>query len=402
MGCLSCGAATTATAKFCEQCGVKLNRAGRRRRPAAARRMMFCPECGRARRRPPSSYGAAVRLSLVAHIILILLVLGSYDLDSSKPRSPNLPVDRICPQRFQMTKDDVPVQIPMCLNVDGLSVDDGSIQSAVIVIHGSSRNAVSYQESIETAVRAVERQDVLIAAPQFLTVDDLEPLDPKPDVMTWRSSDWSQGDRSDGLTLPGRVSSFDVVDAIVDELVRSDRYPNLKQITIAGHSAGGQFVHRYAAGTSIDQRPSILLRQLAIKYVVANPSSYLYLFPHEPAAWNQECRGIDDYKYGLNDLNTYLRPLGPEGIRALYARKEVIILLGRLDSQLIDPSKDDSCEATAQGTHRLSRGILFRAHLDKHLGSDNHGTRLVVVPGVGHSARAMFTSPEGQSVLLGR
>ena len=75
------------------------------------------------------------------------------------------------------------------------------------------------------------------------------------------------------------------------------------------------------------------------------------------------------------------------------------ILLGRLDYAMVDPSKDDSCEAVAQGANRINRGIRYVRQLDQQYGAGQHGTRLVMVPGAGHSARAMFTSPEGQATL---
>jgi len=344
---------------------------------------------------------AAVELSLLGHLILILSLLGSHDLESSKPRAPSRPVDQICPGRFQTPTAAGTVQIPICLNTDDLGRRDASVEQAVIVIQGRSRDAVAYHAAIEAARRRVERHDVLVVAPQFVTSEDLEPLDPPPALTTWGSADWSQGDRSDGGASPARISSFELVDRLVEEIARRDQYANLKQITIAGHSAGGQFVQRYAAGTRIDQRGEIPARRIGVRYIVANPSSYMNLFPREPTAATQGCRGVNEYRYGLNDLNAYLRPIGPEGIRAAYAQKEVTLLLGRLDNQLLDPTKDDSCEAMAQGAHRLGRGIAFLAHLDTHLGREHHRTRRVVVPGVGHNARAMFNSPEGLSALFG-
>jgi len=96
-----------------------------------------------------------------------------------------------------------------------------------------------------------------------------------------------------------------------------------------------------------------------------------------------------------------MRAVGPEALRSSYPHKDVTMLLGRLDHALIDPSKDDSCEGVAQGAHRLNRGVRFARAVDDQYGSGNHKTRVVIVPGVGHSAAAIFTSPEGRGVLLG-
>src|SRR5262249_51528255 len=53
---------------------------------------------------------------------------------------------------------------------------------------------------------------------------------------------------------------------------RREAFPNLKLIVVTGHSAGGQFTHRYAAATHVEKQIRIPMR-----YVVANPSTYLYL-----------------------------------------------------------------------------------------------------------------------------
>src|SRR5688500_8209413 len=73
----------------------------------------LCPEC-RVALWELLQRGATVCLLLV--FVLGLAGLGSYDLEASKPRSPNLPVEQVCPQRFQMTKDQIVIEIPICLN----------------------------------------------------------------------------------------------------------------------------------------------------------------------------------------------------------------------------------------------------------------------------------------------
>ncbi|MDH5254632.1 MAG: hypothetical protein OEW72_01840 [Gammaproteobacteria bacterium] len=63
-------------------------------------------------------------------------------------------------------------------------------------------------------------------------------------------------------------------------------------VAIVGHSAGGQFVSRYAAGT----------RLKGLTFIAANPGSYMYLDRNRPVSG--VCAGFNDYRYGLDDLNS--------------------------------------------------------------------------------------------------
>ena len=62
-------------------------------------------------------------------------------------------------------------------------------------------------------------------------------------------------------------TSFDVMDEILMRLARSEAFPNLRSIVLAGHSAGGQFVGRYQMSNQVHDK-----LKLPITYIVANPS----------------------------------------------------------------------------------------------------------------------------------
>ena len=80
---------------------------------------------------------------------------------------------------------------------------------------------------------------------------------------------------------------------------------------IAGHSAGGQFANRFAAA-----HPA----QPETRYIVANPSSYLYLdAQRREDLWldkfsipkSDVCFNYNHYKYGTEILNAYMLARGP-------------------------------------------------------------------------------------------
>jgi trehalose 6-phosphate synthase len=64
-------------------------------------------------------------------------------------------------------------------------------------------------------------------------------------------------------------------------------FPDLKTVVLAGHSGGGQLVHRYAV---VGKAPAALASAgIHLRYVVANPSSYVYFSDARPAL-NAHCR----------------------------------------------------------------------------------------------------------------
>src|SRR5262245_25922081 len=149
-----------------------------------------------------------------------------------------------------------------------LEVEDAGIRRAIIVIHGSGREGEEYFDTIMDTlpVSADSARDwsrkTVVVAPHFQEKKEAS----KHEV--WWKGDWSAGGDSGG------ISSFTVVDTLVARL-RSGRFPNLKWIVITGHSAGGQFVQRYAAFTDIDLLP--VPNAACVKFVPSNPSSYIYL-----------------------------------------------------------------------------------------------------------------------------
>jgi hypothetical protein len=84
------------------------------------------------------------------------------------------------------------------------------------------------------------------------------------------------------------VSSYAAVDRIIRILGDSTRFPNLEAVVVAGHAAGGQYVHRFAATSPVEDE----LPHLRFRYIVANPSTYLYLGPERPAGDGRGLRSL--------------------------------------------------------------------------------------------------------------
>ncbi len=297
-----------------------------------------------------------------------------------------------CAQRLEIGPD---LYLPV-FRTYPLDSSNSRVTQAVIVIHGTNRNADTYFQTMVTAARVADRlNETLVAAPHFQIADDFPALD-EP---YWTNGGWKRGH----LSLVGgptpRVSSYAALDRLLEALADGNTFPRLTGIVVTGHSAGGQVTHRFAAGSQIENQ----LSHVAMRYVVANPSSYLYLGPEREVAGSfavpvdAECPTYNNWHYGLSNLNTYMSALEEPAIRAHLTERDVTILLGDADTG--DANLDESCAANLQGPNRYQRGLRLLRYMDAlHPG---HRHVRSVVPGVGHSSFDMYTSQVGLAVLFG-
>jgi pimeloyl-ACP methyl ester carboxylesterase len=129
-----------------------------------------------------------------------------------------------------------------------------AVTRAVIVVHGTSRDANGYYtHMMNAATQAGVTNQTMVLAPHFEVSGDTP-----AGTLTWPSNEgWKQGD-----TPTTGVSSFTVIDQLIGSLADPARFPHLTHITLAGHSAGGQFTQRYAAfgaGVLIKRRNRFLI-----------------------------------------------------------------------------------------------------------------------------------------------
>ncbi|WHT16861.1 hypothetical protein N8J89_27475 [Crossiella sp. CA-258035] len=259
--------------------------------------------------------------------------------------------------------------------------------SAVVVVHGTGRNAKGYYDRMVSAAGGTARRTVIIA-PHFQTKDDR----PAPRDAYWANGgahSWKDGGDAE---QPRGLSSFTAMDELLRVLADKGRFPSLGKITLVGHSAGGQFAQRYAAGSRVAGE-----LRIGVGFAVANPSSYLYLSPQRPLGVGS-CREYDDYKYGLQRRNPYLATPSAEQIRGWYGARRVTYLLGERDTER-DGSLDTDCPAEVQGRNRFERGSAYFAAIQRQFPAAPH--RKVTVPGVGHDSGGMFSSAQGRTVIFG-
>ena len=276
------------------------------------------------------------------------------------------------------------------------------VTRAIINIHGLLRNADSYEATGEAAIAAAHEAagTTLLITPQFLAEIDVSGHSLPPDTLRWNVGSWLDGSPA---LAPAPLTAFSVLDAVLQRLADRTRFPALREIVVAGHSAGGQLVQRYAVvGRAPD---AVTSPSLAVRFVVANPSSYLYFDGERPSGDgfavfdSRACPGYNRWKYGPVDPPHYVQG-SIEGLEARYVRRDVTYLLGMRDVDPNHPVLDKSCAGEAEGPYRLARGLAYVKYLETRHASTNQS--LAEVAGVDHDALGMFTSSCGLAVLFDR
>ncbi|WP_440217201.1 hypothetical protein [Chromobacterium piscinae] len=265
---------------------------------------------------------------------------------------------------------------------------------AVITVHGWPRRDL--RSGGYAAAQAGEAaRGAIVIAPQFLIQADIDAHHLPDKVLRWGVNDWAIGYDAEA---PAALSSFDALDAILTRLADKRLFPDLDVVVIAGHSTGGRFVQHYAA---IGHGQAALLeRGVHIRYVVSNPSIYLYFTAARPKPADAACGKTDHWEYGLGGaLPRYARqPVSPAALRTAYLSRDIVYLLGTADTDLTGSQLDTTCAAEAQGATRFERGLNYLRTLPPP--GEGGGQRLFEVPGVGHHSAAMFASECGRYALF--
>ncbi|WP_069706637.1 alpha/beta fold hydrolase [Burkholderia seminalis] len=315
-----------------------------------------------------------------------------------RPRN-EVPVKVVASERLTVSTSRGAANVPL---FTGGTAARATATQVVVMLHGRLRDADAYLRSTQRALDAstADAKSVMLAVPQFLATADVAYHRLADACLHWEWTSWMGGLDAVG---PAPLSSFDVLDALVEHYVQgmqSGRYPKLREIVIAGHSGGAQVAHRHAILSNATA--CCLARGVKVRYVIANPSSYVYF-----DAWRPHCEGIDrtacagfnEWKYGTSRLPRYADGLDAQSLERRYVDHDVTYLLGAHDDDPAHPALDRSCEAMMQGPHRLARGRAYYAYLRARHPALRHV--LHEVQGAGHSGDAMFVSQAGVCALFG-
>ena len=290
----------------------------------------------------------------------------------------------------------------MIYRTHSLDTPNAAITRALVVVHGTNRDADNYfRSTLAAAFLAGALDDTAVIVPRIASNNGS-----CRDVLAANEVSYSCGGdswRSGGNSASSdKITSFDFMDDIMRKLARRQAFPNLKKIVLAGHSAGGQFVTRYEMANRIHETLG-----LPISYIVANPSSYAYLDASRPSEDDstvlfrsfrdaRNCTTYNHWPYGLEGRTGYASRVSDQELKKQLASRPVVYLLGELDILPLG-GFDSSCPAMAQGPTRLARGQAFAKFANEKLGAKH---QVAVVSLCGHNARCMFTSDTALPMLF--
>ncbi len=322
------------------------------------------------------------------------------------------PVKVIAPERIKVKTALGEALIPAFTNCN-IDKPNAGITRAVILVHGRLRDADKYFDlAMRSAQGSAAAKDTVIIAPQFLSTSDAARHNLDANVARWNVDALLGGEAA---KAPFALSSFEVIDAIIGKLSDRSHFPNLERIVVAGHSGGAQVIHRYAVVGRADQMlakaglqpyadgmdaSSAKSTAMRVRYVIANPSSYLYFDATRPHATDR-CADVNRWRYGFTDPVAYVQG-EVKALEQRYLTRRVIYLLGGADIDPHHAALDKTCMGEAQGANRLERGKNYFAHVSKRANTQNVALRhtRVEVPGVAHDADRMFNSACGKAALF--
>jgi pimeloyl-ACP methyl ester carboxylesterase len=292
-----------------------------------------------------------------------------------------------------------------------LDVRNDTVRRALIMVHGTNRNADHYFTTAATAAfLAGALDDSVVISPRIASAAGNCRDTLAPNEVSWSCTGDSWRSGGNAVSHPD-LTSFDFVDQILRKLANKRTFPNLGAIVVAGHSAGGQFVARYQMANRVHDTLGV-----PITYVVANPSSYAWPDATRPepvgdaapdaakGAWETEkvhtnftygsfdgsvCQNYNRWPAGLAErTGGYTAKTSDDQLKKQLVSRPTTFLFGQVDTLPLG-GFDSSCPAMAQGATRRARGEAYVKYINEKLGA-KHAVQ--IVPECGHNDRCVYTT----------
>jgi len=312
-------------------------------------------------------------------------------------KTPCLSATDACIQTMQLPNDSGDqFNFDMYSNYD--FIDDpeytyNSINQLVIVVHGLTRNANDYFSYMASSLQSINmEQSSLIISPYFRDNGNAS-----TEELFWDTR-WREGANSGNTNAS--ISSFTVIDAIIEKVVSSGNFPNLSTIFVTGHSSGGAFAQHY----SLSNRVENIHTNINFEYGIANnqyfyyPDGVRYDENMQQFITPSSCSGYTLWPYGYEFSVPYLDGIEQSVITEQQVTRNTTYLLGSNDTTNFLLNTTD-CQATLLGSNRVKRGENLLLYMQTFYGGTNNHEK-IIVNNVGHNANGMYNSPEFKQYLV--
>jgi len=292
-----------------------------------------------------------------------------------------------------------------------LDLRNDNVRRALIMVHGTNRNADHYfSTAVAATFLAGALDDSVVIAPRIASAAGNCRDTLAADEVSWSCTGDSWRSGGAAASHPD-LTSFDFVDQVLKKLANKSVFPNMQRIVVAGHSAGGQFVARYQMANRVHDTLGV-----AVSYVVANPSSYAWPDSTRPqpvddgapenakGAWETEkvhttfsygafdaaaCANYNRWPAGLQNRSSgYTATMTDEQLKKQLVSRPTTFLFGQVDTLPLG-GFDSSCPAMAQGATRRARGEAYVKYINERLGAKHN---VQIVSECGHNDRCVYTT----------
>lgn len=220
----------------------------------------------------------------------------------------------------------------------------------VFLFHGDDRNAFQYRDAL---INKAETYKFILIAPEFSEANY-----PTGDNYNLGNV-FVDGDNPSPSTLnPESQWTFSIIEPLFD-YVKQTMLNTTINYDIIGHSAGGQFAHRF---------------------VMFKPNARFDTVIASAAGWYTVPNITIDFPYGFRNSPLANQPAAP-----LYSKK-LHIQVGSLDNDPNSPGLRRNPQADAQGINRFSRAYHFfnYANNDAVANNTNFQWQITTAPGLNH------------------
>lgn len=231
----------------------------------------------------------------------------------------------------------------------------------IITFHGADRSG---KGALECWKDFAEADGFIILAPEF----------PK---QYYNENAYQFGNvvvsKFDNTVNPEEIWTYSAIEPIFDYF-QSQTGNKVKTYSIQGHSAGGQFTHRYLLAKP-NARVDIA--------VASNPGTWTWLTVDGSINGSSSSYG---WPYTIHGT-----PFESEEYIKSYLAKDLVVHIGDSDTATSGPHISNNEPSLAQGEHRFDRGQKYfkssRAIADKY--KTVFGWDMVIVGGIGHRGKGM-------------